>query len=302
MAADFDLTTLLETAVEESARFTNPLSPWEHRWTEEEDAFLHENAGVLYDAEIAARLGRTHNAVKVRRTRAALPAPRYHDAFLTANQAAEKLGLDQHKIVAWIDSGLLTGETYQKQNTEVGTTCASGMYIRRIRLLTFKRWITRPAHWIYFDPRTIPDPELSALVQRAYTRWGDEWWTVRQLCDYHGLKDARWVGQKLHRGEIPGLQAFNLGGRHPDAAWSYWFIRKSDALRARFIHGKGNAQRTRAAEQTWSPRADAWIIRARTAGMTFVEIAARMGPQWNAKRVTYRYKLLTKGETHDRMD
>lgn len=284
-----ELDDLLTAAVEEASRVDIPDDRY---WTDEEIAFLRENAGVLYDVDIAEALGRTLNAIKVRRTREQLPAPRYHADFVTVNVAGQMLNLDPHKITWWVESGLIPGEVYQKRNTEDGTDCASGMYIRRIRLITLKRWCTRPRNWIYFDPLNIADPALKNLLARAVARWGDEWWTVRQLCDYHGIDNTRWVGQKLHRGEIPGVQAFNLGGRHPDAAWSYWFIRKSDAIRARFITGKGNAQRFRAAEQTWSSRADAWLLRARAMGMTKRDIAARMGPKWNEKRVAYRLKML----------
>ena len=264
--------------------------PREKAWSSEEETFLRENAGVLYDAEIAGRMERTVAAVHIRRQRAGLPSPLRHPDFITANRAAAMLGVDAHKVSGWIDSGLLPGVIYAKQ----GRPNKAGLYIRRVRVVTFKRWITRPLNWIYFDPLAIPDPALRRLAGLAYARWDDEWWTTRQLADYHGLDDSHWVQQKLHRGEIPGVQAFNRGGRQPEPAWSNWFIRRSDAVQARFITGKGDAQRVRAEEQSWSPRADAWILRARAAGMIYREIAARMGPEWNEKRVFYRYKILIK--------
>jgi hypothetical protein len=296
---EMELETMLDLIVSKAGNFALPPRPDHRPWTDAETAYLHKYAGVLPDPVIAAHLDRTVNAIRVRRIRAQLPSRHAHPDFVAASVVAKMLGLDEHKVCSWIDSGLLPGEIYEKHNST--GRCASGKYMRRVRLITLKRFITRPHNWIYFDPARIADPALKSLVTRAVQRWGDEWWMVRQVADYHHV-DPRWIGQKLHKGEIPGLQAHNLGGRHPDAAWSYWFIRKSDALRARFIHSKGSAQRTRAEELTWSPRADAWILRARANGLTLEDIAARMNSKrrwvhrrpskWTSKRVSYRYKKL----------
>jgi len=280
------LDTLIENALHECERFAPRTRPNHRPWTAEETVFLRKNAGVLTDMEIAERLGRSRAAVKVRRVRALLPSRHAHPDFVAASVAAKMLGIDEHKVCSWIDSGLLAGEIYEKQNTS--GRCASGRYMRRVRLVTLKRFITRPHHWIYFDPRGVVDADLQRLVLCAWERWGDEWWTARQVADFHGV-DVTWVAQKLRQGKIPGLQARNLGGRHPDAAWSYWFIRRSDAIRARFLDARESALE-RAAEEVWSERADAFILRAKADGMGWTEIGVRMG--WRPAKVSYRWRML----------
>lgn len=296
--------TLVSLVLAESARLTQATrGPKPPPWTDTETAYLRTHAGLLPEAEIAARLGRSINAIKVRRVRLMLPSRHSHPAFISATQAARLLGLDEHKIVAWIDSGLLPGETYRKQNTT--GNCASGVYMRRVRHVTLKRWLTRPNNWIYLINPTsktflenftrIPDPALRSLLLRAISRWGDEWWTTRQVADHHSV-DPRWINTKIHRGELPARQAHNLGGRHPDGAWAFNFVRKTDALAATFLSGKGGAMAHHAEKYIWTPRADAWIIHAHAAGMPWTEIAARMaskrGYKWTATKVAYRARML----------
>src|SRR5690606_26610763 len=80
------------------------------QWTEAELAFLRENAGVMGDAEIAARLGRTATAVRVKIRRFGLPHPSTHPDYITANKAGRALGVDVHAVCDWIERGLLPAE------------------------------------------------------------------------------------------------------------------------------------------------------------------------------------------------
>ena len=287
------LDTLISAAVSYGTNFV--VSPATRRpWEPAEDAYLRKHAGLLTDEEIAAALGRTEVAVHVRRVRLMLPARGSHPAFLSASRAANLLGMDEHKLTGWIDTGLLPGEVYTKRNST--GRCASGLYIRRVRWITLKRWLTRPANWPRFQVDKLADPALKSLVQRAQALWGDEWWSTTQVAAYHGVS-PRWVGTKIHRGELPSMRLPNMGGRHPHGqAWAFNFVKRSDAIKAVFTEGKGSAQARRAARLTWTPRADAWIIQAHEAGMRWTEIAARMqsrrGYAWRAEKVAYRYKML----------
>ena len=60
-------------------------------WTEEEETFLRENLGVLSMEEIAAALGRTATAVKIRWTRKGYHAPSKQPGDIVANKAGKML-------------------------------------------------------------------------------------------------------------------------------------------------------------------------------------------------------------------
>lgn len=293
-----DIDTLISAAVAHGTRFVVARRT-RRAWTDADDAYLRKQAGVLTDQEIALVLHRTENAVKVRRVRLMLPARGSHPAYISASAAAVKLGLDEHKLTGWIDTGLIPGEIYLKQNAS--GRCASGLYIRRVRLVTLKRWLTRPHNWPRFQVEHIADPAIKSLVRRAQSLWPDEWWSTPQVAAYHGVS-PRWVCTKIHRGELPALRVANFGGRNPDGqAWAYNFVKRSDAVQAVFLDGKGSAQARRAEKYIWTPRADAWLLRASAAGMRWTEIAARMqsrrGYTWDAGKVAYRHKALMARET-----
>lgn len=288
------LDTLIAAAVAHGQQFVVAPRVTRRGWSEADDAYLRKHAGVLTDGEIAVALARTEVAVKVRRVRLMLPSRGSHPAYISASAAAVKLGLDEHKLTGWIDTGLIPGEIYLKQNAS--GRCASGLYIRRVRVTTLKRWLTRPENWPRFQVARITDPALKSLILRAQSRWGDEWWSTPQVAAYHNVS-PRWVCTKIHRGELPALRLLNFGGRKPAGqAWAYNFVKRSDAVRAVFLDGKGSAQARRAERYTWTPRADAWLVRAHAAGMRWTEIAARMqsarGYKWDAGKVAYRYKAL----------
>ena len=195
-------------------------------WTDEEDEYLEEMAGIISDAEIAENLGRTECAVHVRRERErGLPSQSKHPAYITANRAASLLGLDAHKVCGWIDCGIMPGE---RIDTVFQAT-------RRVLLSVFYRWMQQPLTWLYVDVEKIVNPHVRAMVARCQAEWGDEWWDTNQVADYHGV-DKRVVNRHANLGRVPGVRVTNLGGRaSKDQRWGYWYFRKSDAVHFKFV-------------------------------------------------------------------
>ena len=245
-------------------------------WTEEEEQFYRDHLSDMSLAEIAQALGRSDNAVKVHRFRAGLPSHRRTPGYLTTHQVAVLLGVDSHAPPVWVDHGVMPGELVKYDDFKM----------RRVRLEDFKRWLTRPESWIYFNVEKIKNPSLKRLVQLAQERWGDEWWSTRQAADYLGLT-VEDISRQIELGKLYGIQAKLLGGRHFKQRWAYWFVRKSDAVK---IHIDPHAEKG-----GWTARSDAFILRAMAEGVIYEDIAARM--KWGKKRVEYRARLLIKRMT-----
>lgn len=245
-------------------------------WTAEEDDFYHRNAGKLSYDEISAALGRSRNAIKVRFTRMGLPAATKALGWMTAQKVSELLSIDPHKTVAWIRKGILPGEQM----------FFTARPIHRIAIVTLKRWLVRPESWIYFDAGKIKNPALRSLVRRAQERWGDEWWTTCQAADYLGV-DQKDVLRQIQIGRICGIQAVHKGGRD-QAGWSFWYVRRSEAVQLKIPIGKGGNKRN----YPWPAGADSFLIRARAQGLEWGVIARMM--KWPQKRCEYRYNLLRK--------
>ncbi len=232
-------------------------------WTPEEDEFLRKNLGRMSEEKIAKELGRTVLSVQIRWKRELhLTAPSKNHDFITAEKASRLLGLDSHKISHWCDMGLIP---YRNM--------AARRKIRMIYRTTFLRWVVNTDNWIYFDWKKIPDPKLRRLCKLRARRWGDEWWDTVKAAEYHSVT-SKDVQRLLYRGELPGVQvAVSRGGRHKDPAWKNWYVKRSDAVKAVFVKGKGN-NRT---EFKPTPRAIRWMKRAWKLGMNFSQINRSMG-------------------------
>jgi hypothetical protein len=217
----------------------------------------------MSDEEIANRLGRTVTAVRLRWKRDLhLTAPSKNPNFITAEQASLLLGLDSHKISHWCDMGLIPFRNM-----------AASRKMRLIYRVTFYRWVVTPSNWIYFDWKNIPDPKLRRLCELRAQRWGDEWWDTPTVAEYHGVT-SKDVQRLLYRGELAGVQVtVSRGGRHKDPAWLNWYVKKSDAIHAVFVKGRGQ-NRT---DFKPTPRALKWIKRAWKMGMNYSQIARSMG-------------------------
>jgi hypothetical protein len=259
------------------------------RWTADEDDFLRKKLGYLTDAEIGSVLGRSANAVHLRWSRdLELPGPSKDPRFLTGQQAAKLTGLDQHKITYWCDAGMIPCRIM-----------AGGRYIRLIQRITFERWILSPENWIYFDWPKLADSRLRRLCELRQARWGDEWWTTKQVADHHGV-DVKDVQRLAYRGELPAVQvAVSRGGRNKAPAWLNWYVKKSDALKVRFIKGRGGSTAIK-----FTPQAEAWMLKAYGLGWKFSEITRSMGNKctsWTTRQHVFRL-LREKGLTTESLN
>lgn len=191
------------------------------KWTPEEEDFLRTNLGYMTEEEIAKKLNRTVTAIHLRWERdMQLPAPSKTPGLLTAQKAAEMLGIDQHKIAHWVDRKFIPGRVM-----------AGGRRIRLIEEQAFLAWCLDTNHWLYFDPANVADAELKAKLKARAREWHDEWWTTLQVAAYHGVV-AKDVLRYIKLGRIQATQIeYSLGGRHPQLRWANWFVLKSEATR-----------------------------------------------------------------------
>lgn len=217
-------------------------------WSPEEDKYLRDNLGFLSEEEMASTLGRTVTGVHLRWFRyLLLPSPSKHPDWISAESASEMLGIETHKIAHWCDMGLIP---YRLLPTT-----------RKIRLIfrtTFDRWVISPDNWIYFDPKNISDPRLRRLCELRVARWGDEWWNTSEVAKHHGVTPKD-VLRLILRKEIPAVQLqASRGGRHPNAGWAFWYVKKSDAVKAVFVRRGVNSQRF-----AFTSRGAVWALKAR---------------------------------------
>jgi hypothetical protein len=182
------------------------------RWTEAEDEFLRERLGWLSLEEIAAHLGRSPNAIKLRYQRGLhLPAPSKHPDWLTGHAVAQALGVDGHNAVKLIDRGHLPGRLLPGERM-----------MRVVHRVTLYRWAVNPMNWIFFKPSVddlgrIRDPHLRRLIERQKERWHDEWWRPGEVAAYHGV-DHTDVNRYIHAGKLCGVKWGNWS-RPPNPAW-----------------------------------------------------------------------------------
>jgi hypothetical protein len=228
-------------------------------WSTREDQFITEHLGWLTDAAMGVALGRTEIAVHLRWYRdLGLPGPSKAPDVITANKAAEALGIDGHKVAHWVDAGLIPGRVM-----------AGGRYIRLIQRRVFYRWACAPNNWVYFNPSKVIEPHLKRLIELEQKRWGDEWWSTRQVADFHGA-DTGDVKRYIQLGRIRSFRLpVSLGGRDHNRKWSNHFVLKSEAVQVKFLR-RGDDM------STLTPRGKAWLKKAIGMGMTATEIGRTM--------------------------
>ena len=233
------------------------------QWSEEEDRFLVEHIIELGYEGVAEALGRSVNAIKIRRVRVGLPAPSKAPGWLTMQQVARVIGNDFHSVKAWKEREVLTGFV----------TIPGERGITMLRKVTLYRFALNPENWCYFKQENVADLHLKRLIKIVAARWEDEWWTTGQIAEYFGLANSNTVQAAIVRGQLPGKK------------WGNWHVKRSDALAYRWYTGSGSG------EQDWSPRADAFILRAHDEWKKpFADIARMM--KWPPGKVNYRYHVL----------
>ena len=166
---------------------------------------------------VGQMLGRSEDAIKIMRQRQNIKASSKSEGWLSANRVMRLLGMpDARPVIGWVKKGLVLGHRIAGDDTWM------------VHEISLRRWIVSPRSWVYFDTSRIQDPHLARLVELAQERWGDEWLTTRQVADLKGTT-TRQIGQSIFRGAIPAIHILGKDGRHENAAWSFWAVKRSDA-------------------------------------------------------------------------
>lgn len=238
-------------------------STYANRWQPEEDEFLRQNWGWLHISEIARRLGRTVYAVDIHKDRRLddIPATTQHPDWLTAHEVARRLGVPCMKsITRLIRDGLLPARMAPLDRA---------IYLVSVDSLT--KFAVNPENWVYFKSHRVRDARLRRMILIRQARWGDEWWSVGQAAAYHGV-GVNAVNAHIHRGWLKGKR------------WGNWWIRRSDAIRARFVGANGQPV------IRWTESADSWLVLARAVGLSWG--AVERLSNWPRTRPNYRFDTL----------
>ncbi|KKN73379.1 hypothetical protein LCGC14_0400820 [marine sediment metagenome] len=235
-----------------------PWAPWE-------DEFVQANLGLMSLDAIGRRLGRSGNAIKIHYTREGWPPPFRRPGWLTGNRVATLMCVDVHAVSRWVKEGWIPHRRTPNMRRDI--------LIDRRELY---RWAINPRNWLYFQPERVRDPRLRRLLELKKERWGDEWWTTRQVAEYHDV-DHTDVNRLIHLGKIQAVK------------WGNQYVVRSEAMKAGlwFIKGKGTGS-----GQDWSEEGDAFLLLARAVGLQYEPIAAMMGGRDSVKRLQYRMKCL----------
>lgn len=257
MLNDIEFEQLVIAAVEEAGT--------RNYWTPEEKRFLQENIHRLTLEEIAAAIGRSVNAVKVMQIRSRVPAKSRAPGYLTANQAANALGMDWHTINYLASLGLIRFERLPGRRG-----------IRRISELRLRLWAIKPGNWVYFKAARMQDPHLRRLVDLAQARWGDKWLPIGEAERMLGVGQNT-LNQRIHR---CGFRPWEI------VDWGNWWIRRS-AIERLVIR----PCRTIPEGINWhSPRADDFLRRIAGSGLSAAAIGRMM--KWSDYRVARRMAQL----------
>jgi len=231
-----------------AARAPRPKAP-PRRWSTWEEQFLRDNMGHLPYAEIARALGRTENALKIRRTRKGMPPPTR--TLLTATRVARTVfGKNPSTIAFWIEKGRLPARRMALRDR-----CAYLM--TRSDLLAFMR---NPQNWPLYNPETMPEGPWQAIAARI--RDDVRFLTTGEVARRYGTTAAN-VSKHIREGRLPAIR------------WANWHIREEDAER---VFGGERSGRRGTYQRRWqpTPRGLAFLALAHSVGFTCGTIAGMM--------------------------
>lgn len=235
---------------------------YQRSWTADDDDYIREWYGLRPDSQIARRLGRSINAVRIR---AYLLRRRKADFRWTARQVAEFFGIDEHKLIReWVRPGLIAAR--RDGLCWVIDDASLERFVRRF-----------PWH---YDPRRIdPDDPLGAIAHRVHA--ADPWLTPAQVARLKGVS-SDWVCRACRAGELPAERTKGTGGH------SVWKIRRSDAL-AWPARNTGPRRRpeVRRPYRRYTPADDAYLL-ANYARRPWHVIAAHLGRSVTSAQNRYR--------------
>ena len=212
---DFNLTTLISSSLKVASAQTpsRKAPPWSERDLKRVQELL-----PFYSPKVVGRmLGRSEDAIKIKRQRQKIKASSKSEGWLSANRVMRLLGMpDARPVIGWVKKGLVLGHRIEGDDTWM------------VHEISLRRWIVSPISWLYFDTERIQDPHLARLVELAQERWGDEWLTTRQVADLKGTT-TRQIGQTIFRRQLPAVHVVGKDGRHEDGKWAFWGVKRSDA-------------------------------------------------------------------------
>jgi hypothetical protein len=255
----------------------------EPKWTPEEDRFIEACMGSLTDDEIGAALGRSGNAVHIRRERElGLPVRSKRPDVMSTEQVAQGLCKDGKSIHLLFDRGILPG-----------WKMPGVMNFRLVNKTRLLMWLTNPMNWCYFDPKRIGNKSnrrisqvydhafwahARRLVRKRRSIWKDEWLRIGEAGRITGI-DTRLLCKSVYQGRLPAMD------------WGNYYILKScltaPGLCLRKHKGRGG---DKGAFRFASPRAQSFLVLAEAVGLMHEEIGEMMG--WKEKRVAYLLKRL----------
>lgn len=219
--------------VVDMADLTNPPQR-EREWTDSEIKTLRTScASLMTDLEIAIQLGRSENAVHIKRERLEIPAVRNTPGWMSTNKVRLRLGMnDARPVIGWIRKGLLLGRLLPQ-----ASTCWM------VHEVSLRRFVTRPNNWPYFDADAVRDRHLFRLIKIAQEKWGDEWLTTRRAADLVG-EDLRKINLYIKLGRLESVSTYNRDGRrnvNKEPRWSFNYVRRSQVLAAKWDYTYGES-------------------------------------------------------------
>lgn len=127
------------------------------RWTEQEMEYLSDQVGILSYSEMAKRLGRSENAIKLQRCRRKLPT--FFDGnYYSCTLLARELGRTRASIRKYYKKGWLTG----KRATWKALFGNYPLVFLEEHIVSF----LRKFHYL-FDWRKVPNLYFSNIVKKA---------------------------------------------------------------------------------------------------------------------------------------
>lgn len=194
-------------------------------WTREEIDRLVDllDAGLGYDA-IAARLGRTPTAIRIKVTRLDCRMLR-RSTVLTARDVARLLGKGCSKSVTrWIALGWLTASASE----------CNGTRIWRIRWDDLMMFLRTRRTWPAWEVDRVTDPDLRAELQALRADDGP-WLTPGEVARRLGVTDSA-VSQWVRKGFIPAVR---YGNWHINARDLEGFVPPCERSKAGIPRGMG---------------------------------------------------------------
>jgi DNA-binding transcriptional MerR regulator len=239
--------------------------PSRNNWTHEELEELVHMARMGYsDAEIAEALGRTVNAVCIKRKRMGL-RHEWDGWLLTARGVARAIGVDNKTVILKGNRGRGRGR--------------SGLCWRVTREKLFD-FVADPRYWHLWDPALIRDPALRAWAQEV--RGGRRYLSVGEIARrYHVHPNA--VNRWIRKGYLPGIK------------WGNWWV-PEEALNG-FVPPHQRSQKGRPLRR-FGPEEDRRLLALRSEGLTWAAIGRALGR--NPSVVQTRYQRLMARERDGR--